>query len=192
MTTWWWIRHGPTHEKGIVGWRDVPADLSDTAQIERLNRFLPRDALVIASDLIRASATADKVSEGRTRLANFAEIKELNFGQWDGELWSDVADKDPDLSRAYWETPGPHRAPNGESWHDLQNRIIPFKTKMSKSHQNQNIIAVAHFGVILCALQHALGIATPEVFAHKIDNFSVTKLTYRNDTWSVDLINYLP
>ncbi|PHR02026.1 MAG: histidine phosphatase family protein, partial [Sulfitobacter sp.] len=37
MTIWHWVRHGPTHEKAFVGWRDVPADLSDTAQIARLN-----------------------------------------------------------------------------------------------------------------------------------------------------------
>ncbi len=46
MTTWWWIRHGPTHEKCFVGWRDVPADLSNTAQISRLNAHLPDDALL--------------------------------------------------------------------------------------------------------------------------------------------------
>ena len=38
MTTWHWVRHGPTHQKSFVGWRDVPADLSDHAQIERLAR----------------------------------------------------------------------------------------------------------------------------------------------------------
>ncbi|HHL22744.1 MAG TPA: histidine phosphatase family protein, partial [Aliiroseovarius sp.] len=29
MISWWWLRHGPTHAKGLVGWSDVPADLSD-------------------------------------------------------------------------------------------------------------------------------------------------------------------
>ena len=47
MTTWHWVRHGPTHQKTFVGWRDVSADLSDTAQIARIQAFLPTDALVI-------------------------------------------------------------------------------------------------------------------------------------------------
>ncbi|MFT7136552.1 MAG: alpha-ribazole phosphatase, partial [Akkermansiaceae bacterium] len=51
MTTWHWVRHGPTHEKTLVGWRDVPADLSDHAQIARLNAHLPRDAILVSSDL---------------------------------------------------------------------------------------------------------------------------------------------
>ena len=52
MTTWLWVRHGPTHEKTFVGWRDVPADLTDAAQIARLNAHLPQEALLISSDLI--------------------------------------------------------------------------------------------------------------------------------------------
>ena len=39
MSDWFWIRHGPTHEKNFTGWRDVPADLSDRAIIDRLSSY---------------------------------------------------------------------------------------------------------------------------------------------------------
>ena len=39
---WWWVRHGPTHQKVFTGWRDVPADLSEVDQINRLAKFLPQ------------------------------------------------------------------------------------------------------------------------------------------------------
>ncbi|MEJ1993014.1 MAG: phosphoglycerate mutase family protein, partial [Maritimibacter sp.] len=55
------VRHGPTHQKNFVGWRDVPADLSDTAALARLSAALPDSAALISSDLIRAIATADAV-----------------------------------------------------------------------------------------------------------------------------------
>ena len=42
--TIWWVRHGPTHRKEMVGWSDVPADLSDTAALARLLRQLKNDA----------------------------------------------------------------------------------------------------------------------------------------------------
>ena len=63
MTRLWWVRHGPTHQKAFTGWRDVPADLSDHAALARLDAFLPPDARLISSDLIRASATADALAE---------------------------------------------------------------------------------------------------------------------------------
>ena len=28
MTRFWLVRHGPTHAKTMVGWTDLPADLS--------------------------------------------------------------------------------------------------------------------------------------------------------------------
>jgi len=76
MTRWWWLRHGPTHEKAFVGWRDVPADLSDTAAIARLNAHLPKGAVLVSSDLIRASATADTLAAGRTRSLDAPELRE--------------------------------------------------------------------------------------------------------------------
>ncbi|MEY8841169.1 histidine phosphatase family protein, partial [Cribrihabitans sp. XS_ASV171] len=37
MTRLHFVRHGPTHAKGMVGWSDLPADLSDTALLDRLS-----------------------------------------------------------------------------------------------------------------------------------------------------------
>ncbi|MGL6209472.1 MAG: histidine phosphatase family protein, partial [Paracoccaceae bacterium] len=59
MTRFFWVRHGPTHAKTMVGWTDLPADLSDTAALDRLKATLPQGAVTISSDLIRATATAD-------------------------------------------------------------------------------------------------------------------------------------
>jgi alpha-ribazole phosphatase len=97
MTVWHWVRHGPTHEKTFVGWRDVPADLSDTAQIERLHRHLPLDAMMISSDLIRCVATADVLGiPSRQRLPHHADLRELHFGVWDGMHFTEVSKRDPE------------------------------------------------------------------------------------------------
>jgi broad specificity phosphatase PhoE len=42
MSRIWLVRHGPTHAKGMVGWTDLPADLSDGAALARLNAHLPQ------------------------------------------------------------------------------------------------------------------------------------------------------
>ena len=124
MTTWHWVRHGPTHEKNFVGWRDVPADLSDTARIARLSAFLPEKALVVSSDLIRSITTADALEmPGHRRLPHRHDLRELHFGDWDGKHFSEVSDMHPDLSRAYWETPGDVAPPGGESWNAAAERV---------------------------------------------------------------------
>jgi alpha-ribazole phosphatase len=53
MSRWSWVRHAPTHETAMTGWRDVPADLSDVARIQRLSDYLPQGAVLLSSDLHR-------------------------------------------------------------------------------------------------------------------------------------------
>ena len=82
MTRLCLVRHGPTHAKTMVGWSDLPADLSDTAALDRLSSYLPPEALVISSDLSRAVATADAVQGARRRLGHDPDLREMNFGAW--------------------------------------------------------------------------------------------------------------
>ncbi|MCF6314940.1 MAG: histidine phosphatase family protein [Marinosulfonomonas sp.] len=192
MTTWWWVRHGPTHERAFVGWRDVPADLSDTAQIARLNAYLPDDALLVSSDLSRSIDTANAIAGARTRLPHATDLREFNFGDWDGLTFDQVAARDPDLSRAYWETPGNIAPPNGESWNAAASRIAPFVRDMNTRHPDHHIIAVAHIGVIMTQIQLAGGLAPIEAISYKIDNLSVTRLQWDGNAWETGAINHLP
>ncbi|MEO0665238.1 MAG: histidine phosphatase family protein, partial [Pseudomonadota bacterium] len=98
MTTFWWVRHGPTHEKAFTGWRDVPADLSDRAALKRLSAFLPWDAPILSSDLQRTRATADAIQGARTRLPDHAGLREFDFGLWDGMRFDAIAERWPDES----------------------------------------------------------------------------------------------
>lgn len=193
MTIWHWVRHGPTHEKTFVGWRNVPADLSDTDQIARLDAHLPQQALLISSDLIRCTATADVLGQPkRDRLPHRSDLRELHFGVWDGMHFSEVAKRDPELSRAYWETPGDIVAPEGESWNQAAARVNAAVDAMNATHPHAEIIAVAHFGVILTQVQRALGVSPYQAMSHKIDNLSVTTLTHDQDRWDAQRINHLP
>ncbi len=192
MTTWHWVRHGPTHQKTFVGWRDVPADLSDHAQIARLNAFLPKDALVISSDLLRAVATADVLSDKRTRLKSRFDLREFHFGEWDGKHFDEVAQSHPELSRAYWETPGDVSPPGGESWNTAAERVSKAVDNLNTTYPDADIIAVAHIGVILTQVQRAEGLAPEEAIGHRIDNLSVTTLVQQRAGWRVERINHLP
>ncbi|MBA3908301.1 MAG: histidine phosphatase family protein [Rhodobacter sp.] len=192
MTRFWWVRHGPTHERAMTGWRDVPADLSDTAALARLNAHLPPDALVTSSDLIRATATADALSSGRIRLPPDPNLREIHFGDWDGRHWSDIAATDPDLSSRFWEEPGPHRAPGGESWNDAAARASAATDQLATRHAGQDLIIVAHFGVILTQLARATGQTPFQVLAQTIDPLSVTCLVHNAGRWQALSINHCP
>ncbi len=192
ITTWHWVRHGPTHEKAFVGWRDVPADLSDTAQIARLHAHLPADALIVSSDLVRASATAEAIAAGRTVLGERASLREFHFGDWDGKHFSEVAESHPELSRAYWETPGDIAPPGGESWNEAAARVSAEVDVLTAKHPGRHIVAVAHIGVIMTQIQRGLGMTAQEVIANKIDNLSVSAVIHGPNGWQTKRINHLP
>jgi alpha-ribazole phosphatase len=192
MSRWWWLRHGPTHEKAFVGWRDVTADLSDHTQIARLAAHLPGDALVVSSDLRRAIATADAVQGARPRLPHAAELREFNFGDWDGMGFAEVAARDPDLSRAFWERPGDVAAPNGESWNDVAGRVNRFVDAMNARHSGRDIVAVAHIGVIMTQIARARDLSALQALVYPVDNLSVTRLDWDAGGWHCGAINHVP
>ena len=193
MTVWHWVRHGPTHEKTLVGWRDVPADLSDKDQIARLNAHLPDDALIVSSDLIRAIATADVLNaETRKRLPHEPDFRELHFGLWDGMHARDVSLLHPELSQAYWTTPGDVAPPDGESWNAAAARINAAVDRLNKAHPDAHIIAVAHFGVILTQVQRAMGVDPKTAMGHKVDNLSATEIKVGPDGWHLLRVNHTP
>jgi broad specificity phosphatase PhoE len=171
----------------MVGWSDLPADLSDTAALARLNAHLPQDAPVVSSDLARAIATADALAP-RRRLPHDPALREIHFGQWELRTFAEVEAEDPARIGAFWDQPGQIRPPGGESWNDLAERT---HAALDRLHGTaSDIIIVAHFGPILAALQRATGHSALQVFAHKIDNLSVTALTL--DPPQVHAVNHRP
>lgn len=192
MTTWWWVRHGPTHEKSFVGWRDVPADLSDIAAVNRLRAYLPDMAGLVSSDLRRAVATADAIQgNGHVRFDHIPDLREFHFGEWDGLTFDQVVARDPVLSRSYWEEPGEIAPPGGESWNAAGARVGAWVDKVNQQATHTDIIAVAHIGVIMTQIQKASGASALETIAHQIDNFSVTRLTWDGAIWQVNIVNHL-
>lgn len=173
MTRVWLVRHGPTHAKCMVGWTDLPADLSDAAALGRLNAHLPL-VPVISSDLTRAVATADALP-GRPRLPHDPGLREIHFGAWEMRGFAEIEAESPDHIRAFWEEPGDVRPPGGESWHMLTARV---EAALARLAHLPEVIVVCHFGPIVAAIQLAERLAPSDAFAHRIDNLSVTCLEF--------------
>lgn len=176
----------------MVGWSDIPADLSDHAALARLHDHLPRDALVISSDLSRAADTATAIQGTRRRLPHHPDLREIHFGTWEMRAFAEIEAEDPELAFAYWDSPGDVRPPNGESWNAVRARVDAAIDRLIGMHTGADLVIVAHFGVILTQVQRALDLDAQQAFAHRIDNLSVTELAFDGKTWSAGRINHLP
>lgn len=188
MTQFYFVRHGPTHAKTLVGWSDLPADLSDRAALARLEATLPRDAVVVSSDLHRAIATADAIQNGRPRLPHDPALREIHFGAWELQHWQDIPDQDH--LRAFWDNPGDIAPPGGESWNVVSARVSGAADRLAATYPGQPVVVVAHFGAILTQVQRATGAVGRAAFAHKIDNLSLTELHLTPQGWAALRINH--
>ncbi|MEM9320771.1 MAG: histidine phosphatase family protein [Pseudomonadota bacterium] len=185
VTRWWWVRHGPTHVKAFLGWRDVPADLSDHGAIDRLAAYIPH-APIVASDLLRARQTASAIAAGRARLPDEPDLREFNFGDWDGRHFSEI---DEEYSRAFWDTPGQIAPPGGESWDAVAARVAACVARLSGGG---DLIAVAHIGVIMTQIGRCQGQSAKTAIGHEIDNLSVTRIEVGPKNQRLVAVNHRP
>jgi broad specificity phosphatase PhoE len=169
----------------MVGWTDLPADLSDTAALVRLEAALPH-APVVSSDLIRAATTADAIQGGRPRLPHDRALREFHYGDWE-DMPADAIEEA--ALRAYFERPGATRAPGGESWDDVDARVA---TAIARHATGPDLIVVAHMGVILTLWARARRVAPYEALAQKIDNLSLTRIDRTSDGLAARFANRLP
>jgi hypothetical protein len=66
--------------------------------------------------------------------------------------------RDPELSRAFWDTPGDVAAPEGESFFAVGARVPTAIAGLARDHPGADLIAVAHMGVILAISAFACGL----------------------------------
>ncbi|EKE43868.1 phosphoglycerate mutase family protein [Oceaniovalibus guishaninsula JLT2003] len=172
----------------MVGWSDLPADLSDAGLLDRLSGFLPAKAPVVSSTLLRAIVTADAIRGDRPLLPPDPDLREMSFGDWELRSHDEIAQEDPVGIRAFWDSPGDVRPPGGESWNDLRMRVDAAADRLMGLAPE--IVVVAHFGPILTQIQRAGGLTTRQAFAQRIDNLSVTRVDLGNGR--AEPVNHIP
>jgi alpha-ribazole phosphatase len=152
------LRHGMTQGGDIYrGHTDVALTDEGLNQMQRASAgfAVPVDYLV-SSDLQRCAAFS--AIHVQPELLD-ARLQEMSFGDWDGQLRSDVWRSHSEQVKAFWNDPMVAAAPNGESVSQVQVRV----TQALHEHvQNalaqgcKHLLMVTHGGVIRALLSDLL------------------------------------
>jgi len=201
-TRWWWIRHAPViqTENRIYGQTDLPCDCTDEILFGGLAKALPSEAVLVTSDLQRATQTAAAIVSAGLALPDGildAAFREQHFGDWQGEMREEFFARRGGHVPGSWLVAPEERAPNGESFVDLVERVIPAVVRYTQDHGGKDIVCVAHGGTIKAALGHALGLTYDQALAFSLANCSLTRLDHlvRDDgaeSWRIGMVNWLP
>ena len=142
-----WIRHGATElESGRVCGHIDPAPLLLPEECRHLESVLAghfggdfRMVDAFCSPLQRCSQLARRL--GFTHSRSDDRLKELSFGDWEGQRWDDVSrDQLDDWAGDYLN----RRPPGGESLHELQERLQLFLDESPA----RPVVIFTHGGVI--------------------------------------------
>lgn len=156
------VRHGQTPTTGAsLPGRAKGLHLAETGQIQagavaaRI-ATLTNVAAVYASPLERTRETATPIGRALgIKVKTDRGLLECDFGEWTGAKLADLR-KLPE-----WETvqryPSGFRFPGGESFTEMQTRMVSTLDRLGAAHRGQTVVAVSHADPIKAAVANALG-----------------------------------
>ena len=104
----------------------------------------------------RAQQTAAPISAATNRKIHIHEgLNECDFGRWTGRRLKSLY-KLP-AWKVVQRTPSNFRFPDGESFLEMQSRIVVTLGELARQHRGKTIVAVSHADTIKAALAHCLG-----------------------------------
>lgn len=172
-------RHGETDDNReplrFQGWRDTPLNGTGRRQAAELAERVADAGIVSlwSSDLSRASETAEIVGARLGLEATLdPRLREGNRGRWEGRLFREVADEEPELYAAWMRAGDGWRFPGGESLLEQQQRVHECVEEI-RSSVSLPALAVCHGGSIraMLCLTDPRGLAAFHTF--KVPNTKV-------------------
>ncbi len=178
MTFLYLVRHGATEwtkEARCQGITDVPLSEEGRGQALELADFLAQEGLtaLYTSDLKRCVETAAYV-EAATGLTARPDprLREINFGHWEGRLWSEIVAQEPDVLERLWL--GEFNPPGGEPLASVAGRVIAAVNDIVRNEEGGKVAVVFHGGPIRIVLRKLLGLDNYQVRRLEIDPGSVS------------------
>lgn len=155
------IRHGETDwniVRRMQGQRDIPLNSEGVRLARETGKAMagiPLD-LVITSPLQRARVTAQLITEGRNiPIIEDERLREMSFGDWEGETIIDNPNLPKDFRKHFNETPLECEVPpNGESFHDVIRRTRDFYNDLigNADYMDKAILISSHGAASRCFL----------------------------------------
>ncbi len=178
------VRHGQIEwksEKAYIGQLDLPLSPEGVAQAEKLRELfktIPLDC-AYTSPLRRCVATMD-ILLGERQIPRFRvdAFKEIDMGEWDGKTFTEIKERYPGSYEQRGRELDVFAPPAGESFVELQQRVLPVFAEVVKENDSQSIVILAHAGVIRVILANLFGLTIKEVFKWKIPYAASFKLCY--------------
>ena len=178
------VRHGETawnRDTRIQGHTDIPLNPHGQWQAKQLAQALHGEsfAACYASDLSRASATAQAVAERHGLPVHIhTGLRERCFGKFEGRTWKELEDNFP-VETLAWRKRVPDFAPTGgESLLQLRARVAATVTALAARYLGEQILMVVHGGVLDILYRPATRLDLQAPRSWELSNTAINRLLW--------------
>ena len=185
------IRHGETewNKTGCFqGHSDVPLSAEGRAQAAMLGKNLSVDHvdMIYASDLTRAMETAAPLAQRfGLEVISDPQLRELNFGAWEGRNFNDVNAENPNAMKNFYTDPEQADIPESEPFPEFQRRIAGRVREIVAQKRGKRIVIVSHGASIRILLADLLSMPIRSIWHLSQLNTAVNKIRFEDDGFAV-------
>jgi probable phosphoglycerate mutase len=142
--------------------------------------------VIYSSDLERAKYTADIIAGKLNMEVNTeADLREINMGLMQGLKKDEFILKYPEVIKNFHSDPG-YVIPGGESKQQFYSRIVAALKKITDRHKYQNILLVAHGGVLDIAIRYTLDIPLHNKRKFSLYNAGINRFIIDDGGWKLE------
>jgi len=194
-TVLWLIRHGEPEEamRGrCYGRLDAELSATGSRQIERVAERLSTESLaaIYASPRRRATASAEIIARKHaTGVTIEPALREIDFGDFEGRTYDEIAHSHPELYRLWMERPTEMQFPNGESFAMMRQRVTAALAGIRERHRGETIALVTHGGGVRIAIAEALSVPDSRIFSIAQQFAAVNRIAYLDGYPIVEMVN---
>ena len=170
------IRHGETNwnkERRVQGQSESHLTDLGIQQAQELGQriaHLEFDEIYCSSSLRTRQTAEHAFPESTIEIAYLDELREIFLGPWEGNLYEDLAQSEPESHRHFWEQPHLFRVSGAENFFELQQRAIDAVAEIETTHRadftsDKKIAIVSHGALIKSYLCHVEGRSMDQLWA---------------------------
>lgn len=189
------IRHGEVtwnKQACYTGWTDLPLTEKGVEQARRIADHLASEPVsaVFSSDLERSLRTAEIIASPHgINPVSDKDLRELNYGVWEGIAEVDLPLKYPDLYAEWKTNPSQVPTPNGESFGQLFTRMSGAIARIMAEYPDGTVAVISHKSANRVMLCHWLGVDINLYKRIGQDNAAINIISYTRERAQVDSVN---
>ena len=182
------VRHGETHKNvaKVLHGRKDDASLNGVgkSQAERAAKALVKMGvdIIYSSTETRASETAEILNLFCEVLIIYIDdFRERDWGIFEGKSWDEVNSV---LSKLTLQERYRYTPEKGESWQEVETRLIRSIKKILEENKGKKIVVVTHGGTIRTLMPYLLNVPLEESFKYDPKHLSFTIFDYDGKKFS--------